>query len=75
MNTRVKIFELCKDTKRPQYNPSFMNKIGGRSNAAFFKLDSLILTWSPILLPSFYFAREANGRAPPNRQKDIYKMS
>ena len=40
-----------------------MNKIGGRSNTAFSKLDSLILTWSPILLPSFYFVREANGRA------------
>ena len=62
MNTRVKIFELCKDTKRPQDNSNFMNKIGGRSNTAFSKLDSLILTWSPILLPSFYFVREVNGR-------------
>ena len=63
MNTQVKIFESCKGAKRRQYNSNFMNKIGGRSNTAFSKLDSLIPTWSPILLPSFCFVSNANGRA------------
>ena len=63
MNTLLKIFELCKGAERPQYNSNFMNEIGGRSNTAFSKLDTLISKWNPILLQSFYFNREANGRA------------
>ena len=35
----LKLFELCKGAKRPQYNFSFMNKTGGRSNTAFCNLD------------------------------------
>ena len=34
-----KIFELRKGAKYPQCNSSFVNKIGGRSNAEFSNLE------------------------------------
>ena len=47
----LKIFELCKGAKRSQYNFSFMNKIGGRSNNPTLAREAE--TWSPIVNPYF----------------------